>query len=202
MIQVTQLAIALQAIFAETADLLAQQLGVVRRRRVFTGGSLVRTLVFGWLHRPKACIDQLAEMAARCGAVVTPQALRQRFTPALNRLLEALIERAVALRQDVEATGQPRTGFAIEDKRPPPRGGEQRGAQRVGESGLGEPGCLLVRARRHQARFHPPGHRLLRDDQQGGDWSVHRASTPLMSRTVRAQPRTVPVTLDFPMRGR
>jgi Transposase DDE domain len=96
MIQVTQLAIALQAIFGETADLLAHQLGVVRRRRVFTGGSLVRTLVFGWLQRPKAGIDQLAEMAARCGAVVTPQALRQRFTPALNRLLEALIERAVA----------------------------------------------------------------------------------------------------------
>jgi hypothetical protein len=95
MIQVTQLAIALQAIFGETADLLAHQLGVVRRRRVFTGGSLVRTLVFGWLQRPKACVDQLAEMAARCGAVVTPQALRQRFTPALNRLLEALIERAV-----------------------------------------------------------------------------------------------------------
>jgi hypothetical protein len=95
MTQVTQLAIALQAIFGETADHLARQLGVVRRQRVFTGGSLVRTLVFGWLHRPKACIDQLAEMAARCGAVVTPQALRQRFTPALNRLLEALIERAV-----------------------------------------------------------------------------------------------------------
>jgi hypothetical protein len=34
-------------------------------------------------------------MAARCGAVVTPQALRQRFTAALNRLLEALIEHAV-----------------------------------------------------------------------------------------------------------
>jgi hypothetical protein len=95
MIQVTQSADALQAIFGDTADLLARQLGVVRRRRVFTGGSLVRTLVFGWLQRPRAGSDQLAEMAARCGAVVTPQALRQRFTPALNRLLEALIERAI-----------------------------------------------------------------------------------------------------------
>jgi hypothetical protein len=95
MIQVTQLAIALQAIFGETADHLARQFDVVRRRRVFTGGSLVRTLVFGWLQRPQACLDQLAEMAARCGALVTPQALRQRFTPQLNRLLEALIERSI-----------------------------------------------------------------------------------------------------------
>jgi hypothetical protein len=94
-IQLTPLANALQALFGETADHLARQLGVVRRRRVFTGGSLVRTLVLGWLQRPKASIDQLAEMAARCGAVVTPQALRQRFTAALNRLLEALIEHAV-----------------------------------------------------------------------------------------------------------
>lgn len=95
MIQVTQLANALQAIFGDTADQLARQLGVVRRQRVFTGGSLVRALVFGWLQRPKASIDQLAEIAARCGAVATPQALRQRFTPQLHRLLEALIERAV-----------------------------------------------------------------------------------------------------------
>jgi hypothetical protein len=95
MTQVTQLASALQALFGETADQLARKLGVVRRQRVFTGGSLVRTLVFGWLQRPGASIDQLAEMAARCGAVVTPQAIRQRFTPALNRLLEELIERAV-----------------------------------------------------------------------------------------------------------
>jgi hypothetical protein len=94
-IQLTPLANALQALFGETADHLARQLGVVRRRRVFTGGSLVRTLVLGWLQRPKASIDQLAEMAARCGAVVTPQALRQRFTAPLNRLLEALIEHAV-----------------------------------------------------------------------------------------------------------
>ena len=93
--QGTPLADALQAIFGPVADQLAVELGVVRRHRTFSGSSLVQTLVFGWLHRPDASAWQLAEMAARCHAVVTPQALLKRFGPRLNRLLEALIARAL-----------------------------------------------------------------------------------------------------------
>jgi hypothetical protein len=96
MIQLTQLAAALQAVFGETADRLARELGVIRRARIFSGGSLVRTLVFGWLQEPDASSHRLAEMAARCGAPATAQALRKRFTPELNRLLERLIETAAA----------------------------------------------------------------------------------------------------------
>lgn len=109
MIQVTRLAAALQAVFGADADVLARELHVVRRERAFTGGSLVRTLVFGWLHRPDASPHRLAEMAARCGAVVTPQAVAKRFTPALNRLLERLIERAAAQL----VTGPPRLGTLL-----------------------------------------------------------------------------------------
>ena len=95
------LAAALQAIFGSTADQLAIELGVVRRRRIFSGGSLVRALVFGWLDQPDASPGRLAEMAARCGAVATPQALIRRFGPLLNRLLEALIR--IALSQTVQS---------------------------------------------------------------------------------------------------
>ena len=109
MIQRKPLADALQAIFGPTADRLARELGVVRRQRVFSGSSLVQTFVFGWLNQPDATPYRLAEMAARCGAAVTPQALMRRFGELLNRLFEALIP--LALSQVV--TGSARTASLL-----------------------------------------------------------------------------------------
>ncbi len=72
-------------------------------------------------------------------------------------------------------------------------GGRGDGVQGVGERGGGDRGGLLRRARRAEPGLHPAGHRRLGQDQQ---LRHHRASTALMSRTARAVPRTVPVTLD------
>jgi len=97
MTEMTSLADGLKTLFHETADTLAEELGVIKRQRIFTGSSLVQTLVFGWLHQPQATHDQMAQMAARCQAPVTEQALEKRYTFALAQLLRRLIERGVEL---------------------------------------------------------------------------------------------------------
>src|SRR5258707_178210 len=68
---------------------------VVVRRRKFTAGSLARTFVFGFLQKPDATAEELAQVAAQCGAAVTPQAIDQRQTPQLVAFLEGLFRRAV-----------------------------------------------------------------------------------------------------------
>lgn len=105
MTQLNSLAAALKVLLTDTAEELARQLEVVRRQRVFTGSSLVQTLVFGWLNQPDATGDQRAQMAARCQAPVTEQALDRRFTPELAELLKRLIETGVGLL----VTARPRT---------------------------------------------------------------------------------------------
>jgi hypothetical protein len=97
MTQLNQLSTALKTLLFDMADECGRQLKVIRRRRVFTGGSLVQTLVFAWLNQPKATGDQRAQMAARCRAPVTEQAIDRRFTPELAELLRHLIEAGVGL---------------------------------------------------------------------------------------------------------
>lgn len=93
--QDTQLAAALQSLFGEEADQLARELGVVKRKRVFSGSSLLQTLVLGLMHLRFAKTQQLAQFAAHCNAPVTPQAMAKRFTPELVEFLKRLFESAV-----------------------------------------------------------------------------------------------------------
>ena len=125
---------------------------------------------------------------------------------------QALIEAVAALGHDVEPGRQPRSRLTVEHQHPAARWRGEHGVQGVGQRGLGQGGGLPGGARRHEAGLDPSGHRLLGDDEQGGarsrrrraapGWRGHLASTRLMSLTVRTEPRTVPVTLDLPMRGR
>jgi hypothetical protein len=88
------------SLFTEVAEALARETGVIQRQRQFSGANLVQTLIFGWLEHPAATLSQLTQMAALRGAVVTPQALDQRFTPALTRCLERFLAAAVATLAD------------------------------------------------------------------------------------------------------
>jgi hypothetical protein len=97
MIHITQLATVLKTLLIDEANTLAKEFHVIKRCRIFTGSSLVQTLLFGWLNQPRASIDQLAQMAAKCNAPVTKTALEKRFTPELAQLLRRLIERGVEL---------------------------------------------------------------------------------------------------------
>jgi hypothetical protein len=55
---------------------LARATGFIRRVRAFDGRTFLQTLVFGWLRRPNAPLEHLAQ-----GLGISRQALDQRFTP-------------------------------------------------------------------------------------------------------------------------
>src|ERR1700682_901440 len=81
---------ALQHLFGPVAQLAAQDSGVIQRQRKFTGLSLARTFVLGFLQNPEATDEELAQIAVQCGATVTPQAIDQRHTPKLVQFLQKL----------------------------------------------------------------------------------------------------------------
>ena len=81
---------ALKTLFGDLAQQAADDSGVIRRVRKFTGLSLARTFVLGFLQDPRASDEQLAQLAAQCGAPVTPQAIEQRHTPRLVDFLRRL----------------------------------------------------------------------------------------------------------------
>lgn len=91
-----QVAEALHQVLTNIADQAAHETGCIQRQRTFTGATLIQTLVFGWLHQPQATLEQLSQMAATVGVLVTPQGLDKRFTEALARCLRQVLEAAVA----------------------------------------------------------------------------------------------------------
>src|SRR4051794_39995566 len=100
MILLSDLAATLQTLLTDEAEAAALETGWVRRRRQFSGATLVQTLVLGWLHKPRAPVDALAEMAADLGVDVSAQALDKRLTPAashcLARVLSLALQRVLA----------------------------------------------------------------------------------------------------------
>jgi hypothetical protein len=87
----------LQQVFGEIADSAGGESGVIRRKRVFTARSLLQTFVLGFLHKPNASDENLAQMAAQCEADVSAQAIDQRHTPVLMKFLELVFRKAVQL---------------------------------------------------------------------------------------------------------
>jgi hypothetical protein len=88
---------ALQRLFGDIAETAANESGVIKRTRKFTPLSLARTFVLGFLQNPKASDEKLAQMAAQCGADVTPQAIEQRHSPKLVDFLQRLFCAATKL---------------------------------------------------------------------------------------------------------
>jgi hypothetical protein len=87
---IAEVGAALQQLFGKIAEEAAQSSGVIVRKRKFTGLSLARTFVLGFLRNPKASDEELAQIAVQCGAEVTPQAIDQRHTPKLVEFLKQL----------------------------------------------------------------------------------------------------------------
>jgi hypothetical protein len=93
---VSQVAVAMQALFGTSLDLLARSAGCVQRQRKFTGVSLLRTWVLTLLERPTAKDRDYRDMAARQGVQVCEQAIAERFTPGLVQFLAAALQQAVS----------------------------------------------------------------------------------------------------------
>ena len=92
---VTKVATVVQSLLGTWAEEVAQGCDVIQRRRKFTAATLARTLVLGFLAKPDASDEELAQCAGLCGVEVTPQAVEQRFTRRLVEFLEGLFRRAV-----------------------------------------------------------------------------------------------------------
>jgi hypothetical protein len=86
---------ALQHLFGVAVDEAAQESGVIRRQRKFTAVALAKTFVLGFLAKPDASDEELAQVAAQVGVAVTPQAVEQRYTPPLEEFLKSLFGKAV-----------------------------------------------------------------------------------------------------------
>lgn len=98
MATIADLPAVLQALLGTVAEQAAHHSGCVQRQRrgKFGGATLLQTLVLGWLADPDAPLTGLCRAAARVGVAVTPQALDQRFTPALAACLEQVLVAALA----------------------------------------------------------------------------------------------------------
>jgi hypothetical protein len=92
-----QLSTTMQTVLTTATEAAAATLQYAKRpdRAKFTPSTLVQTLVFGWMADPKATVDQLAQMAARLGVDVSPQAIDQRFTHATAALLHQVLTASI-----------------------------------------------------------------------------------------------------------
>ena len=86
---------ALQRLLGTIAEEVAATTKIIVRKRRFSGLSLARTFVVGFLQDPEASDEDLAQMAMTCGVAVTPQAIEQRHTPKLVAFFEQLFRQAV-----------------------------------------------------------------------------------------------------------
>ena len=93
---ISKVARSVQCVLTDVAQQVGHECRVVRRKRKFTAASLAQTFVFGFWQNPRATVEELAWMAAACGAAVTPQAIEQRFNSKLVSFLQRLLEAMVA----------------------------------------------------------------------------------------------------------
>lgn len=91
----TSLATVLQTLFTTEADALAKETGLVQRKRKLTGSVLAQTLVFGWLDKPKATLEQLTDAAYAAGVDVSPQGIDQRITETTVEFFDQLLCQAL-----------------------------------------------------------------------------------------------------------
>jgi Transposase DDE domain len=98
---VARVAQLVQILLGPLAEEVGRDVPVIKRHRKFSASTLAQTFILGFLAKRRPSVEDLAQMARRCGVEVTPQAVEQRVTQDLVTFLEALVRRAV--RQRVQA---------------------------------------------------------------------------------------------------
>jgi Transposase DDE domain len=92
---ITQISDAMETVLDQVPEQNARTTGFIRRQRKLTAAVFVKTLVFGFLAKPDASIDELTGIAATLGVTVTPQALDERFTPPAAELLRLVLQASI-----------------------------------------------------------------------------------------------------------
>ncbi len=91
---VETVALAMQTVLKTVANRAAKRTGFQQRQSKLTGSAFVRGLVFGWLSKPQATLEELAQAIAAGGVTISTQGLDQRFTPQAAALLKDVLEAA------------------------------------------------------------------------------------------------------------
>ena len=92
---ITQLADAMQTVLDQVPEDQAKPTGFLKRKRNLTASVFVKTLVFGFLSKPDASLDELTRVAAILGVTITPQSLDERFTPEAAELLRRVLQASI-----------------------------------------------------------------------------------------------------------
>src|SRR6476659_5516164 len=101
MITIPKLSEHIEQLLGPVADQLGRDTGFIKRKRVFTGSSFARTLIFSWWHDPAATCAGRTQMAHLLGCAVTIPAVEKRFSPQAADFLEKLL--LAAVRTSVQA---------------------------------------------------------------------------------------------------
>jgi hypothetical protein len=97
-----QIVQALYSLFGFEVEYLARETGFVQRDSPLTGRKFVLAWVLGFLERPCASLEYLAQVCADLGVEITRQALQQRLARGAAEFMQRMFERAyVHLQQQV-----------------------------------------------------------------------------------------------------
>ena len=95
MTTIPRIAEAMQTVLTTKADQAASETKFVQRKSKMGGAAFVQTVVLGWLQKPEATLEELAQTAAALGVTITPQGLEQRFSECAAQCLQQVLEEAV-----------------------------------------------------------------------------------------------------------
>ena len=100
MTTIPQVARTMREILTTIADKAARTTRFVQRTSPLGGATFTQTLVFGFLGKPQATLEELPQTAATWGVEISPQALDQRFTMAaatcVKQVLDAALTRVIS----------------------------------------------------------------------------------------------------------
>lgn len=86
----------IQTVLGSVADNLGKSTGFIKRQRKFTGSKFIKTLVFGWIQKPEASLDELTQSGVLNDVEITNQGLDKRFTPEAAQFSKSVLEAAVS----------------------------------------------------------------------------------------------------------
>ncbi len=102
MVTIPDLQQALQLVLVERAEARGRSSGWQQRRGHISPSQFVQTLVWGWLEAPEATLGRLTRVAHATGALVTQQAISQRFSPQSIALVRGVLEDAMQVMLSAE----------------------------------------------------------------------------------------------------
>lgn len=113
-VTIDQLAATLQSLFTTDADQAAKDSGMIQRKRKLSGADFVQALVFHWLEKPDATIEEVIE-----DLEISEQAFNERFdaraVDCLRRVLERALNRLFAVQPEAIPLLRRFAQVAVED---------------------------------------------------------------------------------------